>query len=176
MKYQLARGFPPLSERRASLQSDPSCLEYNETHSCSLVAKSRVYPERNLVSMLFLMRIDSIPSQRSRDVSSPETSIEALLKLSKRKVCERLRTPFDSQGRLMCHRVNNEHQCIVVNTHFCQHIHHLICCSHVFYQHRMIQIHSLKKSKSTLCDLVTCLRFWASSFVDHLDHCRIVCQ
>ena len=89
MKYQLARGFPPLSGDRASLQENPSCL----ANTMKLIIfpndpRSSENPERNLVSIL-LMHIDSISGQRSRAVSSPETSLGAILKLSKRKVCEK---------------------------------------------------------------------------------------
>ena len=59
MKHQLARGSPPPSGLGASLQEDPSCLEYNETHNCLIVPKSSDYPQRKLVSIL-LMQVDSI--------------------------------------------------------------------------------------------------------------------
>ena len=88
IKYQLVRGFPPLSERRTSIQEDHSCLEYNETYNCSIVPWSSDHPERNLISTL-LTRVDYISGKRSRAVSSPETSLGADLNLSKRKVCEK---------------------------------------------------------------------------------------
>ena len=72
------------------------------------------YHERNLGFNTW-MRIDSISGQRSRAVSSPETSLGTFLKLSKKKVCKK------SCGDLVVHRiyqfakVNNEFHCIVVN-------------------------------------------------------------
>ena len=84
---------------------------------------------------IFLMRIDSISGQRSRVVSSPETSLGALPKLSKRKDCEK------SCGHHFIHRVvltatkvNNEFHCIEVNIPFCQNIRQLIDCSHEFFE------------------------------------------
>ena len=88
MKCQLARSFPSLSGDGASLQEDPSCLVYNETHNCSSAPKSSDYPECKLISIL-LMRTHSTSGQLSRFVSSPETSLGALLQpQARKKICE----------------------------------------------------------------------------------------
>ena len=78
MKYQLARGSPPLCEKKKKRH------EYNETNNCLIVPRSSDYPERKLISILS-MHIDSISGQCFRIVSSPETSLGAFLKLSKKK-------------------------------------------------------------------------------------------
>ena len=85
MRYQPA-SFLPLSGRRAFLQEDSSCLVYSEAHNCSVTPKSSDYPKRNLISIL-LMRIDPTPGQHT--VSSLETLLKTLLRLTKRKVCEK---------------------------------------------------------------------------------------
>ena len=56
MKFKVAKGFPSRSGDGTSLQEDPSCLEYNETHNCSIVSRSSDHPERNQIEIL-LMRI-----------------------------------------------------------------------------------------------------------------------
>ena len=90
-------------------------LVNNKNHSLSATPRSRDYPERNLISILVTC-IDSIPGQHSRMVSSLETLLGAFLKVSKRKgLREKLRTSFDSLGRLSCHKVSKECHCIVVN-------------------------------------------------------------
>ena len=57
----------------------------------SIAPRTTVYPGRKLISIL-LMRIANISGQHSRVVSSPETSLGAFRKRSKKKVCEKLRT------------------------------------------------------------------------------------
>ena len=88
---------------------------------------------------------------------------------------EKLRTSFDSQGRLICHKVNNEFRGLQCAEHsFCRIIRQLMCCSHVFHHTGMIQ----KSLSQTTHPNRLCAFLWRASglgsAVDHVDHCRIV--
>ena len=84
------------------------------------------------------MRIDSICGQRFRVVSSSETSLGTLRKLSKRKVWER------SCGLHLIHRVVGFVQKSTMSfftfgwLFFIQNISQLVCCSHVFSKVRRL--------------------------------------
>ena len=148
MKYQNAGGFPLHSERRAFLQEDPSCLGYNETRNYSIVSRSSDHPKRNLLSIL-LMRI------LTWDIAWDFAKVP-----SERKVCEK------SWGRhsTKSSDLSKSEQWISLHRgeySLCQLKRQLIACSHVFYQKKNDQKFTLSNnpSKSTLCVLVTCLRF-----------------
>ena len=65
------------------------------------------------------MGIDSMSGQRSRTVSSPETSLGAFLKAEQEKrLRENLRTSFGSQGRLIHHKVTNEFHSIILSSKY----------------------------------------------------------
>ena len=116
-------------------------LVTNETGNYSIVPRSSGHPERNLLSIL-LMRI------LTRDVAW------GFHELSMRNACVK------SCGHHLFHKIvwcateyNNDCHCIVVKIPFVNNIRQLIRCSHVFYQNRMIQFHTLSnnQSRSTLC-------------------------
>ena len=108
---QLARGFRPLSGGKTPLQEGLLLSEGVKYQNCTIAPRSYHHRERSLNSIL-LMPIDSTSGQRSRVVSSPETSLEAFLKLRKRQVCEkRCELHFDSQGCLQICRVGLNGSC-----------------------------------------------------------------
>ena len=112
------------SARRSLL---PEGVKYQ---NCTIAPRSYHHRERSLNSIL-LMRIDPTSGQRSRVVSSPETSLEAFLKLRKRQICEkRCELHFDSQGCLQICRVGLNGSCWecwvergqFVQVHICQNV------------------------------------------------------
>ena len=162
--------------RQCTLQEDPSWLQYTGTHNCAIVPKPSDHPERNLKSIL-LMRFHSISGQRPRgsvitwDIAwgfakvrqekglrGKAADIIWSIRLSELPRCQQWMPPQCGEDSL------------------CQKICQLICCSHVFWSkiewsrftlsNKPIQIDSVRSRDV--------LQVWASSFFDHLNHCRSV--
>ena len=94
------------------------------------------------------MRCHSISGQRSRAVSSLETSLGALLKFDKRKGLRE--KPANIIWSIRSSELPRSQQWMPPpcgEDSLCQKIRQLICCSHVFLiKDRMIQVRSLKQT------------------------------
>ena len=123
------------------------------------------------------MRFHSISGQRSQSVSSPETSLGALLKFDKRKgLREKAADIIWSFRSSELPRSQQWMPPQCGEDSLRQKIRLLICYSHVFLSNiewsrftlsnKPIQIDSVRSRDV--------LQVWASSFFDHLNHCRSV--
>ena len=165
---------PPLSSYRVLRREDSFCFECLQNHDYGIDPRKVNHSGNNLISII-LRSIDSKFYQYILRPSSFGSSSGAQWKRSKKRIYEKSCEHHLSHG-VVWFTTKSTMKSIVLCRLFPLFTYPTIDgFSDVFYQDRMIQIHSLKYSVE-----VNSMRrrdvskFWAPSFMDHLDHYRIV--